>query len=120
MNNVSLKKALVLSLSIISLSSSAGTLTNTYALAIQCQTLSESVAILIAGQAKHACVEKLTSASHLIENSGRLILDGVYVSAKKELDKAIYSLQYAELNSCNKYIQISHSKMEAHKIKHSI
>lgn len=120
MNNVSLKKALILSLSILAFSLNADTLSSKELLAMQCQYLSKTVADLIASQAKNTCVEKIATASFLIEKAGYLILDYAYSSAKKELNHAVYSLQYAELNSCNKYIQISHSKFEAQKIKNML
>ena len=120
MNKVNLKKVLIFSFSILSFSLNANQLDTNDALARHCQELSESVASLIASQAKTTCAEKLGIASILIEKSGSFILESAYNSAKKELSNAMDSLQYAELNSCNRYIEILHSKFEAQKIKNSI
>lgn len=120
MNNVSLKKALILCLPILSFSVNADTLEKKEVLAQQCQELSVTVASLVSSQARATCAERLGMASILIEKAGYLILDYAYSSAKTELTHAVSSLRYAELNSCNRYIQISHSKFEAQKIKSSL
>ncbi|MCL9684810.1 hypothetical protein [Legionella maioricensis] len=120
MNNVSLKKALILSLPILSFNMHADVLEKKEVLAQQCQDLSVTVASLISSQARTTCAERLGMASVLIEKAGYLILDYAYSSAQNELTHAVSSLRYAELNSCNRYIQISHSKFEAQKIKNSL
>ncbi|WP_045096291.1 hypothetical protein [Legionella fallonii] len=120
MNNVSLKKVLVLSLALLSFSLNANTISNMDSLAQQCQDLSKTVAALVSSQAKRTCIEKLNTASVFLEKAGYLILEYANATAKKELNHAIYSLQYAELNSCNRYIQIAHTKFEAQKIKNAL
>jgi hypothetical protein len=120
MKKVNLKKAVVLSLFILFFNVNANDLGNKDRLAQQCQDLSESVASLISSQVTSICTEKLGLATIQIEKAGYLILDYAYSNAKKELENAMYTLQYAELNSCNRYIQIVHSKFEAHKIKKSL
>lgn len=120
MNKVNLKKALILSVSILSFNVYADILDGNDELAKQCQDLSETVASLVSSQAKSTCAEKLDMASLLIEQAGNAIMESAYQTAKDELNNAIYTLQYAELNSCNRYIQISHSKFEAQKIKNSL
>jgi hypothetical protein len=116
MNKVSLKKAIIFSLSLLSFNINAAAHYNKE-LAKQCQDLAEIVASLMSSQAKTACAEKLGLASYTLEKAGALILEHVYPVAKMELNYAIYNLQYAELISCNRYIQISHAKLEAKKIK---
>lgn len=120
MINMSLKNALLIGLSFLSLSIHADTAASKEALALQCRQLADTVASLVYSQEKKACVEKLALAAMQIENAGDLILNDAYPPAKQELDHAVYTLQYAELNSCNRYIQISHSKFEAQKIKNSL
>lgn len=120
MNNVILKKALIFSLVFISFSLNANGFANKEYLAIECQDLSKTVAALITSQAKNTCMDHLNKASLLIEKAGNLILEYAYSTAKKELSLAVFSLQYAELYSCNRYIQIAHSKFEAQKIKNSL
>ena len=121
MNKVNFKKTtILLSLSILTFSVNANILAKHDRLALQCHELSQTVTSLISSQAKSICAEKLGEASMQIENAGYLILDYANSNAKKELEKAVYTLQYAELNSCNRYIQIAHSKFEANKIKSSL
>jgi hypothetical protein len=117
MNKVNLKKFLILNLAALSFNSNAYSLGDNDVMAKQCQELSEAVASLISSQAKNTCAEKLGMASIQIEKAGNLILDSAYNTAKVALNNAIFTLQYAELNTCNRYIEISHSKLEAQKIK---
>ena len=120
MNHVSLKKIFILSLSLQSFSIYATSFATNEALAKQCQDLSETVASLVSSQAKTTCAEKLGLASSGIEKAGYLILDYANSTARHELDTAVYSLKFAELNSCKRYIEISHSKFEAQRIKNSL
>ncbi|BCA94297.1 hypothetical protein TUM19329_06580 [Legionella antarctica] len=120
MNNVSLKKALILCLPILFFSINADALGKKEVLAQQCQDLSATVASLVSSQVRADCAERLGLSSVSIEKAGYLILDYSYPTAKKELNLAVSHLRYAELNSCNRYIQISHSKFEAQKIKNSL
>lgn len=117
MMQMSLKKTLILTLSILSFSTSAHNLVDKDLLVKQCRDLSETIGLLVSSQGKKSCVEKLGSASVQIEDAGDFIINNDNVSARQELDSAIYSLQYAELNNCNRYMQISHSKFEAQRIK---
>ena len=120
MNKVNLKKVLILSCSVLSFNINAHSLGNNDVMAKQCQDLAETVASLVSSQAKSTCAEKLGLASIQLEKAGNLILDSAYLTAKDALSNAIFTLQYAELNICNRYIQISHSKIEAQKIKNSL
>lgn len=120
MINMSLKKTFFLGLTALSLTGNAQALSSKDILAKQCRELSQTVASLVSNQDKQACSDKLAFASIKIEAAGDLILDAVLANARQELDDAVYALQYAELNSCNKYIQISHSKFEAQRIKSAL
>ncbi|KTD37569.1 hypothetical protein Lmor_0432 [Legionella moravica] len=116
-----LKGVLILSLSVLALNAhSSNSLDSKEVLAQKCRDLAQSVASLVSSQEKRACEEKLAMASIYIENAGDWIVEDVYSAAKKELDNAVFNLQYAELNNCNRYIQISHSKFEAQRIKNSL
>ena len=120
MINMSLKKTLALSLSILSFNVTACCLISKDLLAKQCHELSDTVTALISSQANSTCVQKLSLASVQIESASSLILQSSSIAAKSELDNAVYALQYAELNSCNRYIEISHSKFEAIRIKNAL
>ena len=110
-----LKNILILGLLTLSINTNAST--DKEFLMQRCRDLSENVISLISSQGRKACVEKLGSASIQIETAGDLIMTDESNSARQVLDQAIYSLQYAELSNCSRYIQISHSKFEAQKIK---
>ncbi len=118
MVNLHLKKILFLGLLTVSFNTSADT--DKELLIQRCRDLSESIISLVSSQGKKSCVEKLGTASLQIETAGEWIMNDNPVIAKQELDYAIFSLQYAELNNCNRYIQISHSKFEAQKIRNSL
>lgn len=115
-----LKKTLILSLPILGFGVNAAIVHDREALAKQCQELSRTVASLVSSQQKSTCVDKLVLASVQIDTAGAFIIDDAIPAAKQHLDDSIYALQYAELNSCNRYIQISHSKFEAQRIKNSL
>ncbi|CAM2948201.1 Uncharacterised protein [Legionella pneumophila] len=117
MINMKLKATLIACLSVLTLSSYANSSENKEAILQQCHDLASTVASLVSSQAKKTCAEKLVIASIHIDTAADWIVEDVHSAAKQELDNAIYSLQYAELNSCNRYIQISHSKLEAQRIK---
>nr|WP_229309816.1 hypothetical protein [Legionella pneumophila] len=117
MINMKLKATLIACLSVLTLSSYANSSENKEAILQQCHDLASTVASLVSSQAKKTCAEKLVIASIHIDTAADWVVEDVYSAAKQELDNAIYSLQYAELNSCNRYIQISHSKLEAQRIK---
>ncbi len=89
-------------------------------LGYQCLELSRTVYLLISNQKKSRCSEKLLLASQYIEDAGESLIDNAIEEAKKDMDQSISALQYAELETCNRYIQISHSKIEAQKIKNAI
>lgn len=117
MINMKLKATLIVCLSVLNLSAFANSTLSKETIIQQCRDLSTTVASLVSSQEKKSCTEKLAQASMLIDIAADWIVDDVYSAAKRELDNAIYTLQYAELNSCNRYIQISHSKFEAQRIK---
>jgi hypothetical protein len=114
------KNTLILGLPLLALSAYATITPENEVLAHQCKELSQTVATLVISQQKSICIDKLTAASKQIDAAGEWILQEAIGEAKSELDKSILSLRYAELNSCNHYIQISHSKFEAKRIKHAL
>ncbi|MDI1351430.1 MAG: hypothetical protein PSV35_01465 [bacterium] len=117
MINMSLKKVFIISFSVLSFSASAQNQVPKDFLIKQCRDLSEHIKLLVVNQGKKPCVEKLGLASEQLVSAAYLIDNDQYPNAKHELDNAVYTLQYAELSSCNHYIQISQSKFEAQKIK---
>lgn len=110
-----LKGALILSLPILSMSAQSGP--SKEVLANQCYELSRVIISLAEDQRKLKCINKLYLASVQMETASFLIAQDNPDSAKEILTNAVEDLQYAELLSCNRYIQISHSKFEAQKIK---
>lgn len=93
---------------------------NKEALLQKCHYLSQNVYALVANQDKKSCIEKLSQASIQIDQAAEWIKAEVYLTAKSELSKAVYLLQFSEFNNCHRYIQISHAKREAQKIKRKI
>lgn len=119
--SIRLKGVLILGLSALALNAIAhDTFESKDSLLLKCRDLAQSVASLVSSQEKRACAEKLVMASTYIDTAGDWIVEDNYAAAKKELDTAVYNLQYAELNNCNRYIQISHSKFEAQRIKNAL
>ncbi len=118
MVNLYLKRILTLGLVTIAFNTQA--FTDKELLIHRCRNLSENIMSLVSSQVRTSCVEQLNAASILIEAASAWIALDHNSSAKEELEQAIFSLQYAELNTCNQYIQISHSKFEAHKIKNMV
>ncbi len=116
-----LKGVLILSLSVLALNTNA---TSVYeskdALIFKSHDLAETIITLISSQQKRVCAEKLAQASFQLETAADWIRDDQYSAAKKDVDGAIEALHYAELTTCNRYIQIAHSKLEAQKIKHAL
>lgn len=112
------KKIFILSLLTVSFSTMAHN--DKEYLAQRCKELSENIISLVSSQGKKSCVEKLDTASMYLETAGESILDNNNELAKYQLDTAVFSLQYAELDNCNRYIQISHSKFEAQKIRNAL
>jgi len=110
-----LKSALVLSLPVLSANAQAQ-LSKEF-LANECHQLSEVVSSLVASQQNGTCIDKLYSASMQMNTAAEMILGDSNFVAKQIMDNAVFALQYAELNGCNRYIEISHSKFEAHKLK---
>ncbi|RUR05288.1 hypothetical protein [Legionella sp. km772] len=115
MVNLHFKRILILGLLTVSFNTNAQTDKNV--LMQRCRDLSENIISLVYSQGRSSCVEKLSSASMEVEAAGDWIMADNPLSAKQELEHAMFSLQYAELNSCNRYIQISHAKLEAQKIR---
>jgi len=113
--NLHLKRILILGLLTVSFNTNAHT--DKDLLMQRCRDLSENIVSLVYSQGRQSCVEKLGLASMQVEAAGEWIMTDNSYSAKQELDNAIFSLQYAELSSCNRYIQIFHSKLEAQKIR---
>lgn len=120
MFKIILKGSLILTLPILACSLHAHINSNKEILAKQCRELSQVVSSLVSSQQKNTCVDKLVQASQEIDSAADLIVKGAYHSAKSELEQSVNALKYAELNSCNRYIQISHSKFEAQRIKNAL
>lgn len=118
MLNMDLKKSLIMGLSIVFFNTNAAVL-NKENLAKQCHVLAETVTTLVTSQNKTECAEKLSVAAKYIKNAGDFILNDAYSQARENLDVSIFTLQCAALSNCNRYIQISHAKIEAKKIKSS-
>jgi hypothetical protein len=116
MMSKSFKKIIVLGLFVVSCGLYASNLDKEL-IVKQCHDLSEEIVSLVSSQGKRSCVEKLGQAANQIENAIDWIIEDDYQAARNDLQGAVYDLQYAELNNCNRYIQISHSKFEAQKIK---
>ena len=111
-----LKKALMLSLILLSMSAQADY--NKEFVANRCNELAQTVTTLVSSQHNPICVDKLYLASMQMNTAAALILEDSIQAAKQIINNAISSLQYAELSSCKHYVQISHSKLEANKLKH--
>lgn len=122
MLNMILKGSLIFTLPILvfNVQANANSTPGKEVLARQCKELADTVSSLVSSQQKNTCVDKLLLAVEQITTARDMILENANLSAKKELDKSVYTLQYAELNSCNRYIQISHSKFEARRIRNTI
>ncbi|WP_298628047.1 hypothetical protein [uncultured Legionella sp.] len=113
-----LKGVLILSLSVLALNANAH-YESKETLIVKSRDLAETIISLVSSQEKKVCVEKLVLASSQIEMAANWMVGDAYFAAKKNLDSAVSALQYAELTTCNRYIQIAHSKFEAQRIKHS-
>lgn len=118
--NTRLKNVLMCSLSVLSVGASAQDLASKDYLISQCRTLSQSISYLVERQNKVICMQQLNLASTQVAEAGDLIVDDAYLFAKKSLDNAVSTLQYSALGNCNQYIQISHAKSEAQRIKGSL
>jgi hypothetical protein len=118
MSKMILKKTLILSLFALSMSAQAEI--NKELLANRCYELAQTVTSLVPSQHNPTCVDKLYLASMQMNTAGALILDNSIAAAKQIISNAVSALQYAELTSCKQYIQISHSKLEANKLKHML
>ncbi|KTC89477.1 hypothetical protein OQJ15_10450 [Fluoribacter dumoffii] len=110
-----LKRALILSLPVFTMNVHSGP--SKEFLANQCYELSRVIVSLADTQEKKICINKLYMASVQMSTAALLIMEDSSDVAKEILNNAVAALQYAELLSCKQYIQISHSKFEAQKIK---
>ncbi|KTC82685.1 hypothetical protein [Legionella cherrii] len=115
MFKMTLKTALILTLPVFSMNVQSGP--SKEFLANQCYELSRVIVSLADNQEKKVCINKLYMASVQMSSAAYLIMQDSSDVAKELLNNAVAALQYAELLSCKQYIQISHSKFEAHKIK---
>ncbi|CAM3036522.1 Uncharacterised protein [Legionella steigerwaltii] len=115
MFKMTLKKALILSLPVFSMNVQSGP--SKEFLANQCYELSRVIISLADSQEKKVCINKLHMASVQMSTAAYLIMEDSSDVAKEILNNAVGALQYAELLSCKQYVQISHSKFEAQKIK---
>jgi hypothetical protein len=115
MFKIILKSTLIFSLPVFSLSINAAQ--SKEIIANQCNELSKVVISLTANQNRTVCIDKLYMSALQVRAAASLIMGDLPDSAKIFLNNAIAHLQHAELSSCNHYIQISHSKLEAHNIK---
>lgn len=116
MSKMILKKALLFSLFPLSMSTHAEP--GKEFLANRCSELAKTVTSLVASQHNPACIDKLDTASTQMNVAASLIMSESPSQAKPLIDDAISALQFAELTGCNQYIQISHSKLEANKLRH--
>lgn len=116
MYTINLKKIFVLSFSSLILSSALHAAQDKEVLAQQCNELSTTVASLVSSQQNKGCIEKLSNATNLIKSAGALILANSIQDAKENMKDAFFNLQIAEVYSCSRYVQISHSKSEAIRI----
>lgn len=119
MSNV-FKSALFLGLCVVSAAANTHVFLGQSAFFLQCKALSKKVASLVPQQKQALCVEQLILASTEIDIAANHLLDGEVQAAKEALAHSVFILQYAALNSCSQYIQISHSKFEANQIKNSL
>ncbi|KTD57966.1 hypothetical protein Lsai_1488 [Legionella sainthelensi] len=110
-----LKKSLICSLILFSMNAQSE-LSKEF-LANQCYQLSHVLVSTSEKQHRQQCIDKLHMASMQVNTAAALIMEDEPNSAKGMLNNAVADLQYAELLSCNQYIQIVHSKFEAQKIK---
>lgn len=115
MIKMTLKRALILSLPVFTMSVHSGK--SKEFLANQCNDLSRTIVFLADNQEKKLCIDKLHLASVQMSTAALKIMEDSSDVAKESLNNAVGDLQYAELLSCKQYMQISHSKFEAHKIK---
>lgn len=119
MSNI-LKSALCLGLCMVSAAANTHVFWDQSAFFLQCKALSKKVASFVPQQKQAFCVEQLILASTEIDMAANHLLDGEMQAAKEALAHSVLTLQYAALNSCRQYIQISHSKFEANQIKNSL
>lgn len=84
----------------------------------QCYELAQTITTLVTGQPNPTCVDKLFLASGQMNTACTMVSGDSAETAKAFIDNSFYALQYAQFNGCNHYIEISHSKLEAHKLKH--
>ncbi|KTD62947.1 hypothetical protein Lsan_1607 [Legionella santicrucis] len=110
-----LKRSLVCSLILFSMNAQSE-LSKEF-LANQCHQLSHVIISTLEKQNRKQCMDKLYRASIQVNTAAVLIMGDEPNSAKGMLNNVVADLQYAELLSCNQYIQIVHSKFEAQKIK---
>ncbi|WP_058534501.1 hypothetical protein [Legionella saoudiensis] len=116
MSKMILKQALILSLFTLSMSVQADQ--NKELLVNRCHELAKTVKSLVVSQHNPACVDKLVLASNQMSVAAALISDDSVMQAKQIVVNAVKALQFAELTGCIHYIQISHSKLEANKLRH--
>lgn len=116
MSKMILKSTLILSLFVFNVHAQSS-LDKDF-LANQCYDLAHAVTDLVLSQQNTTCVDKLYMASTQMNAAGLLISTNVSDAAKQIIDNAVSALQFAELSGCNRFIQISHSKLEANKLKH--
>lgn len=117
MSKMILKKALILSLFSLSMSSVQAD-QNKDLLVNRCHDLAKIVKSLVVSQHNPTCVDKLAFAANQMNVAATLIADDSAEQAKQIIVNAIKDLQFAELTGCSHYIQISHSKLEANKLRH--
>ncbi|CAM4502620.1 MAG: hypothetical protein LEGION0403_FIIPPAGN_02568 [Legionella sp.] len=117
MSKMILKKALILSLFSLSVSSVQAE-QNKDLIVNRCNDLAKMVKSLVVSQHNPICVDKLALAANQMNVAAALIADDSVDQAKQIIVNAVNDLQFAELTGCSHYIQISHSKVEAIKLRH--
>ncbi|MFJ1270218.1 hypothetical protein ACD661_16825 [Legionella lytica] len=117
MSKIILKKALILSLFSLSTSSVQAD-QNKDLLVNRCHDLAKMVKSLVGSQHNPTCVDKLALAANQINVAAVLIAEDSADQAKQIIINAAKDLQFAQLTGCSHYIEISHSKVEAIKLRH--
>ncbi|MFT4059854.1 MAG: hypothetical protein QM652_09920 [Legionella sp.] len=118
MSKIIMKKALILGFIAINFAAQAEQ--KKEFLASRCSEIAQNVISLVSSQFSSTCVDKLHIASIQMKTAAALILEDAINAAKPKVDNAIAALQFAELSGCKRFIQISHSKLEANEVKHML
>jgi hypothetical protein len=117
---IQLKQVVFLALLLLNWGANALNLCSKETLVQECRALELSVSALVPSQEKMVCTEELMFAADKLKDAAHWINEGTYIKARLVLDQAISLLYYAELNACNQYVQIAHSKLAAIRIRNAL